>query len=262
MSCWSAGSWTDRAGRRLPGAHEERTLVTIVQNPAIRLPCRGDEARDAAQDGPVILVGHSYGGAVVTEAAPPGRGRGLHRRVAPDAGESVASLIKIRFRRPVADVLPPQDGFLFLVDQVPRLVRRDVEASAAGHGGLAGPMGPRRVGRAITQPAWRSKRAGTGGDNDRMIPPDARAMSKRAGSAVVEVRAATRCRIAAAGGRVLIATAAKGVGRTGRIVAIRSALRARVRIRPQGGRRPSGAGKQHIWRGQLAIAERVAVECY
>src|SRR5437016_9523308 len=68
-------------------------------------------------DGPTILVGHSYGGAVITEA-------GNHPKVsalvyiaafAPDKGESVGSLIKDPpAGAPVPPILPPQDGFLFL----------------------------------------------------------------------------------------------------------------------------------------------------
>src|SRR5260370_16126515 len=93
--------------------------VSIVQNPTISL--EDDVAVTkrtlATQDGPTILVGHSYGGAVITEA-------GNHPKVsalvyiaafAPDKGESVGSLIKDPPpRAPVPPILPPQDGFLFL----------------------------------------------------------------------------------------------------------------------------------------------------
>ena len=71
----------------------------------------------AAQSGPVILVGHSYGGVVITEAGNDPQVIGLVyiAAFAPDQGESVASLIKDPVPgAPVPPILPPQDGFLFL----------------------------------------------------------------------------------------------------------------------------------------------------
>src|SRR6185295_5162058 len=93
--------------------------VTIVQNPTITL--EDDVALTkrviAAQDGPVILVGHSYGGAVITEAGNDPKVTGLVyiTAFAPDKGESVASLIKDPPPgAPVPPIEPPQDGYLFL----------------------------------------------------------------------------------------------------------------------------------------------------
>src|SRR5438128_10712713 len=93
--------------------------VSIVQNPTISL--EDDVAATkrilAAQDGPAILVGHSYGGAVITEAGNDPKVVGLVyiTAFAPDKGESVASLIKNPPPgAPVPPILPPQDGFLFL----------------------------------------------------------------------------------------------------------------------------------------------------
>src|SRR5436190_6523670 len=93
--------------------------VSIVQNPTISL---GDDVRAtkraiAAQNGPVILVGHSYGGVVITEAGNDPKVVGLVyiAAFAPDKGESVASLIKDPPPgAPVPPILPPQDGYLFL----------------------------------------------------------------------------------------------------------------------------------------------------
>src|SRR6266481_7797738 len=71
----------------------------------------------AAADGPVILVGHSYGGVVITEAGNDPKVAGLVyvAAFAPDQGESVSSLIaKPAPGAPVPPILPPQDGFLFL----------------------------------------------------------------------------------------------------------------------------------------------------
>src|SRR3979490_1721609 len=93
--------------------------VSVVQNPTISLA--GDVAATknaiAAQDGPVILVGHSYGGAVITEAGTDPQVVGLVyiTAFAPDKGESVNSLIKDPPPdAPVPPILPPRDGYLFL----------------------------------------------------------------------------------------------------------------------------------------------------
>src|SRR5687768_10086147 len=93
--------------------------VSIVQNPTVSLA--GDVAATKlvldAQDGPVVLVGHSYGGVVVTEAGNDPRVAALVyiAAFAPDAGESVSSLIKDPPPgAPVPPILPPRDGFLFL----------------------------------------------------------------------------------------------------------------------------------------------------
>src|SRR5262245_56269059 len=93
--------------------------VSIVQNPTVSLA--GDVAATrqviAQAKGPVVLVGHSYGGVVITEA---GNDPKVSKLVyiaafAPDKGESVASLIKDPAPgAPVPPILPPQDGFLFL----------------------------------------------------------------------------------------------------------------------------------------------------
>jgi pimeloyl-ACP methyl ester carboxylesterase len=93
--------------------------VSIVQNPTLSLEGDADATRWVldAQDGPVVLVGHSYGGAVITEA-------GTHDNVAalvyiaafaPDKGESVNTLIADPPPgAPVPPILPPKDGFLLL----------------------------------------------------------------------------------------------------------------------------------------------------
>ena len=93
--------------------------VTVVQNPTLSLADDVAVTRRAiaAQDGPVLLVGHSYGGAVVTEAGNDPKVVGLVyiAAFAPDSGESVSSLIKDPPPgAPVPPILPPRDGFLFL----------------------------------------------------------------------------------------------------------------------------------------------------
>ena len=170
--------------------------VSVVQNPTISL--EDDVAVTkrtlAAQDGPAILVGHSYGGAVITEA-------GNHPNVsalvyiaafAPDKGESVGTLIKDPPPgAPVPPILPPQDGFLFLDKaKFPASFAADVDAErAAFMADSQVPWGVEALSGAITEPAWKTKPSWyLIATDDKMIPPPAQHfMAKRAGSTVVEV---------------------------------------------------------------------------
>lgn len=171
--------------------------VSIVQNPTISLKDDVAVTRRilAAQDGPAILVGHSYGGAVITEAGNDPKVAGLVyiTAFAPDKGESVASLIKDPPPgAPVPPILPPQDGFLFLDKRAfPASFAGDVEPEkAAFMADSQVPWGLEALNGAISEPAWRTKPSWyLVVTDDKMIPPDAqRAMSKRAGSKVVEVK--------------------------------------------------------------------------
>jgi pimeloyl-ACP methyl ester carboxylesterase len=170
--------------------------VAIVQNPTLSLA--GDVAATNraidAQSGPVTLVGHSYGGAVITEA-------GTHPNVAalvyiaafaPDKGESVNTLIADPPPgAPVPPILPPQDGFLFLDrEKFHASFAGDVSAEqAAFMADSQVPWGVDALSGTISEPAWRSKPSWyLVATEDRMIPPPAqREMSARAGSTVVEV---------------------------------------------------------------------------
>jgi len=171
--------------------------VTIVQNPTLSLA--GDVAVTkralAALDGPAILVGHSYGGVVITEAGNDPNVAGLVyvAAFAPDKGESVSSLIKNPpAGAPVPPILPPQDGFLFLDrGKFAASFAADVNEDAAAFMADAQvPWGVEALDGAVTEPAWKSKPNWyLVATSDKMIPPDAqRAMSKRAGSTVVEVK--------------------------------------------------------------------------
>src|SRR5882724_3875671 len=171
--------------------------VAIVQNPTVSLA--GDVAATKLvineQDGPVILVGHSYGGAVITEAGTDPKVVGLVyiTAFAPDKGESVNSLIKNPPPdAPVPPILPPTDGFLFLdKTKFAASFAGDVEAEkAAFMADSQVPWGLEALGGEISQPAWKAKPSWyLIATDDKMIPPDAqRAMSKRAGSTVVEVK--------------------------------------------------------------------------
>jgi pimeloyl-ACP methyl ester carboxylesterase len=171
--------------------------VSIVQNPTISL--KDDVAATkrvlAAQDGPAILVGHSYGGAVITEAGNDPKVAGLvyPTAFAPDKGESVATLIKDPpAGAPVPPILPPQDGYL-LLDRAkfPASFAADVDAEkAAFMADSQVPWGLEAFSGTISEPAWKAKPSWyLIVTDDKMIPPDAqRAMSKRAGSTVVEVK--------------------------------------------------------------------------
>jgi len=170
--------------------------VAIVQNPTLSLA--GDVAATKLvineQNGPVILVGHSYGGAVITEAGTDPQVVGLVyiTAFAPDKGESVNSLIKDPPPdAPVPPILPPTDGFLFLdKTKFAASFAGDVEAEkAAFMADSQVPWGLEALGGEISEPAWKSKPSWyLLVTEDRMIPPPAqRFMSERAGSTVVEV---------------------------------------------------------------------------
>lgn len=171
--------------------------VSIVQNPTISL--KDDVAVTNrtldAQDGPAILVGHSYGGAVITEAGTHPKVAGLVyiTAFAPDKGESVASLIKDPPPgAPVPPILPPQAGFLFLDKaKFPASFAGDVEAEeAAFMADSQVPWGMEALSGSISEPAWKAKPSWyLVVTEDKMIPPAAqRLMAKRAGSAVVEIK--------------------------------------------------------------------------
>ena len=171
--------------------------VSIVQNPTISLAddVAVTKRMLAAQSGSVILVGHSYGGVVITEAGNDPKVAGLVyiAAFAPDKGESVSSLIKNPPPgAPVPPIMPPQDGFLFLNRSKFRAsFAADVSAdTAAFMADSQVPWGLEALDGAVSEPAWKTKPSWyLVSTEDKMIPPDAqRAMSKRAGSTVVEVK--------------------------------------------------------------------------
>ncbi|MGB2675703.1 MAG: alpha/beta hydrolase [Candidatus Acidiferrum sp.] len=171
--------------------------VSIVQNPTISLQDDVEVTKRvfAAQDGPAILVGHSYGGAVITEAGNDPKVVGLVyiTAFAPDRGESVASLIKDPPPgASVPPILPPQDGYLFLdKTKFAASFAADVDAEkAAFMADSQVPWGVAALSGRISEPAWRAKPSWyLIATDDKMIPPDAqRFMSKRAGSTVVEAK--------------------------------------------------------------------------
>jgi pimeloyl-ACP methyl ester carboxylesterase len=171
--------------------------VSIVQNPTLSFA--DDVAATkrilAAQKGPVILVGHSYGGAVVTEAGndPMVAALVYIAAFAPNRGESVASLIKDPPPgAPVPPILPPTDGFLFLDKaKFHAAFAADVSVEKAAFMAASQvPWGVAALNGTIREPAWKAKPSWyMVATEDRMIPPPAqRFMSKRAGATVVEAQ--------------------------------------------------------------------------
>src|ERR671917_1430375 len=169
--------------------------VRIVQNPTISL--EGDVAATQMVIGAlreaVILVGHSYGGVVITEAGNDPKVLGLVYIAAfvPDRGESVETLIADPPPgAPVPPILPPQDGFLFLDrEKFHDSFAADVSAEqAAFMADSQVPWGVEALSGTISEPAWRSKPSWyLIATEDRMIPPPAqRSMSERAGSTAEE----------------------------------------------------------------------------
>jgi pimeloyl-ACP methyl ester carboxylesterase len=196
------GAWADGAGweavYRL--LRKEGFSVSVVQNPTISLADDVQATRRvlAAQNGPVVLVGHSYGGAVITEAGNDPKVMALVYIAGwvPDKGESVSSMIDdlLTSAPPGAalpPILPPQDGFLLLDrGKFPAAFAGDVDPERAAF--MADSQVPWGVGaltESIREPAWRSKPSWyLVTTEDRMIPPPAqRFMSERAGATLVEV---------------------------------------------------------------------------
>ena len=171
--------------------------VSIVQNPTLSLfdDVAATRRIVARQQAPVILVGHSYGGVVITEAGNDPKVAGLVyiAAFAPDKGESVAALIKDPPPgAPVPPILPPQDGFLFL-DRAKFAASFAADVDKAKAEFMADsqvPWGVEALSGSINVPAWKSKPSWyLIATDDRMIPPPAQQfMSKRARSTVVEVK--------------------------------------------------------------------------
>ncbi|HCD83726.1 MAG TPA: alpha/beta hydrolase [Agrobacterium sp.] len=170
--------------------------VSIVQNPTTSLADDVAVTRRAIDqlDGPVVLVGHSYGGVVVSEAGTNEKVRSVVyiAAFAPDKGESVSSLIANPPEgASVPPILPPVDGFLFLDKaKFAASFAADVDPeTAAFMADSQVPWGVEALAGAVTEPAWKVKPSFyLVASDDHMIPPPAqRLMAKRAGATVTEV---------------------------------------------------------------------------
>ena len=172
--------------------------VIVVQNPTVSLEddVAVTKRAIATAKHPVVLVGHSYGGVVITEAGTDPKVRSLAyiAAFAPDGGESVQSLIANPAPgAPVPPILPPQDGFLkldsakfaasFAADVDPATARFMADSQV--------PWGVNALAGKVSVPAWKSKPSYyLVASDDHMIPPPAqRAMAKRAGAKVAETPA-------------------------------------------------------------------------
>jgi pimeloyl-ACP methyl ester carboxylesterase len=144
----------------------------------------------AACPGDVVLVGHSYGGVIITEAGNDPKVSALVyvAAFAPDAGESVASISASAPKGSGPPILPIGNGFLvldtakfreaFAADVTPDIVQFMADAQL--------PWGARALEEKISEPAWKHKPSWyLVPAQDRMIPPDAqRGMAARAGAKV------------------------------------------------------------------------------
>ena len=170
--------------------------VSVVQNQTLSLESDVETTTNALdqQDGPAILVGHSYGGAVISEA-------GTHDSVAgvayicafaPDQGESVSTLLAgAPADAPAPPILPPQAGFLFLDrEKFAAAFAADVApGTAAFMADSQVPWGVEALNGTVTDPAWRHKPSWyLVTTEDRMIPPALQhTMAERAGATTTEV---------------------------------------------------------------------------
>jgi pimeloyl-ACP methyl ester carboxylesterase len=190
------GAWVDGAGWEAVYRilSSKGYAVSVVQNP---LTSFDDDVAAvgrvlARQNGPVLLVGHSYGGAVIAQAGNADNVAGLVFVAAfvPDAGESVSSLLEGGQSPPLQ---PSQDGFLFFDPAIfPVAFAHDVDPDRATF--LAASQVP-TSGKALATPvataAWKTRPSFyLLTTEDRIIPPALqRQMAQRAQSEVSEVAA-------------------------------------------------------------------------
>ena len=171
--------------------------VLVVQNPTVTLKDDVEATRQviARASKPVVLVGHSYGGAVITEAGADPKVRSLVylAAFAPDVGETVFELAT----RPTpgeegAPLLPPSDGFL-LVDpaKFPAAFAPDVDPVTTRFMAASQvPWGLGAVQAKIAKAAWKDKPVRFMlTTRDHMVPPSTqRFLATRAKAKIVEIQ--------------------------------------------------------------------------
>jgi pimeloyl-ACP methyl ester carboxylesterase len=187
------GFWGDAAhwnGVIRSLAHKGYASLLAVENPLTSLADDAERTRKmiAQQDGPVLLVGHSYGGAVITEAGNQPNVAGLVyiAAFAPDAGESVAAIGEASPPTPgAANVQPDSDGYVWIKqDKFHESFCQDLPADDALVMAVTqkAPLGS-TFGDTVTTPAWRAKSSWYQiSSQDRMIAPENEArMAERIG---------------------------------------------------------------------------------
>jgi pimeloyl-ACP methyl ester carboxylesterase len=148
------------------------------------------------QNGPVLLVGHSYGGAIITEAGNHSKVVGLVYVAAfvPDANETLLQLLKAGPPAPNSGILPPDEAGYIWYDAkkyhsgfCADLPKEQAEFLADSQI----PVSASVFAATITNPAWKSKKTWyIVAEEDQTIPPDGeRFMAKRAMATVTEIKA-------------------------------------------------------------------------
>ncbi len=178
------GAWADGSNwsKVIPLLQEKGLTVIAAQNPLTSLADDAEVTRRllAAQNGPIILVGHSYGGAVITEAGtdvPNVVGLVYIAAFAPDAGEGLQDIFARQEQPPgAASIRPDQQGFLWIArEEFRNSFAQDCdEIEARVMAAVQKPIAGRCFADKVTRPAWRSKPSWYQvSENDRMIPPAA-----------------------------------------------------------------------------------------
>jgi pimeloyl-ACP methyl ester carboxylesterase len=191
------GAWADGSSwsKLIPALEAKGLHVVAVQIPLTSFAddVSATQRAIALEDGPVLLVGHSYGGAVISEAGNDPKVAGLVyvSAVAPDKGESAFGLITSVPTPIGSELRPDKNGFLKLT---PKGIAEDFaqDLSAKEIAVLTATQVPTSVAAMkgeVTVPAWKSKPSWyIIAANDRAISPDLEAaQAKRIGAATVTV---------------------------------------------------------------------------
>lgn len=172
--------------------------VSVVQEPLTGLSddVAATQRVIDQQDGPVILVGHSYGGTIITVAGADPKVRALVYVAAlqPDVGETTSQLAaSIPGEVPSSDLKPTKDGFIFID---PNMYAADVAtdlppAQAEFMANSQMPVAAAAFDAPVTVAAWHDKPSyGIVATEDRALNPKlARWMYKRSGAKTTEIKA-------------------------------------------------------------------------
>jgi len=194
------GAWADGSSwsKVIPKLDTKGLNVTAVQMPLTSLADDVATVRRAIalEEGPMVLVGHSYGGVVITEAGTDPKVTGLVyvAAFAPDAGESASSLGASVPPAPLAaEIRPDANGFLKLTKagvlenfaQDLSSIEKEILFAAQA------PTSGKSLGGTVTNPAWKTKPSWyIVATNDRAIPPDLEAtMAKKIKAETISIAA-------------------------------------------------------------------------